>query len=77
MNYPTPTLRPLPTYQLATEQNRQRLVAAVIAFTMGVPCLVQPREQQVLDQFTRGRLTIDEVVYYLEATAKSAAIPVS
>ncbi len=71
MNYPTPTLRPLPIYQFATEQSRQRLVAAVIAFSMGIPCLVRPQEQHVLDRFTRGHLTIDEVVYCLEATAKS------
>ncbi len=73
MNYPSPTLRPLPIYQFATEQSRQRLVAAVIAFSMGIPCLIQPQEQHVLDRFTRGHLTIDEVVYYLEATAKPGA----
>ncbi len=54
---------------LATEQSRQRLVKAVIAFTEGTALFPQAYEQQLLDQFVRGRLTIDEVVYYLEAQA--------
>jgi hypothetical protein len=70
MNYPTRPIQPLQVSTLATEQSRQRLVAAVISFTQGTPFLVEPHQQQVLDRFARGRLTIDEVVYYLEAAAK-------
>ena len=71
MNYPARPLQPLQVSPLATEQSRQRLVAAVISFTNGIPFSLEPYQQQVLDRFARGRLTIDEVVYYLEAAAKS------
>ena len=71
MNYPARTIQPLQVSPLATEQSRQRLVAAVISFTQGTPFSLEPSQKQVLDLFTRGRLTIDEVVYYLEAAAKS------
>ncbi|MGI4741588.1 MAG: hypothetical protein ACRYG7_40995 [Janthinobacterium lividum] len=70
MNYPIRPIQSLQVSPLATEQSRQRLVAAVISFTQGTPFLVEPRQQQVLDRFTRGHLTIDEVVYYLEAAAR-------
>jgi hypothetical protein len=54
-----------------TEQSRQRLLSAVLAYANGGANLfATPREQHYLAQFQRGRLTIDEVVYYLES-AKS------
>ncbi len=76
MNYPTPTLHPLQVSALATEQSRQRLAAAVIAFTQGTRFALEPYQQQVLDLFLLGRLTIDEVVYSLEATARFRAAAV-
>lgn len=52
-----------------TEQSRQRLVSAILAHTSGgVNHFSTPREQHYLAQFQRGRLTIDEVVYYLESS---------
>jgi len=52
-----------------TEQSRQRLVSAVLAYTSsGINLFSTPREQHYLAQFQRGRLTIDEVVYYLESS---------
>ncbi|TFZ64952.1 hypothetical protein E4631_18395 [Hymenobacter sp. UV11] len=71
MNYPARTIQSLQVSPLATEQTRQRLVSAIISFTNGTPFSLEPHQQHVLDRFTRGRLTIDEVVYYLEAAAKS------
>lgn len=71
MNYPARAIQPLQVSVLATEQTRHRLVSAIISFTNGTPFSLEPYQQQVLDRFTRGRLTIDEVVYYLEAAAKS------
>jgi hypothetical protein len=71
MNYPTRSIQSLHVSTLATEQTRHRLVSAIISFTNGTPFSLEPYQQQVLDRFTRGSLTIDEVVYYLEAAAKS------
>ncbi|GAB3638668.1 hypothetical protein GCM10027422_42580 [Hymenobacter arcticus] len=73
MNYPTPTLQPLQVSTLATEQSRQRLAAAVISFTQGTRFSLEPYQQQILDLFLRGRLTIDEVVYSLESAARFRA----
>jgi hypothetical protein len=69
MNYPTPALRPLPVSSLPTEQSRQRLAAAIIATTTGIAYATEPYQQQLLDRYARGRLTLDEVVYSLEAAA--------
>ena len=69
MNYPTPTLQPLPVSSLATEQSRQRLITAIIAFTTGIAFHTEPYQQQLLDRYSRGRMTLDEVVYSLEAAA--------
>ncbi|MGI4763363.1 MAG: hypothetical protein ACRYF0_21810 [Janthinobacterium lividum] len=69
MNYPTPALRPLPIASLATEQSRQRLAAAIMAITTGIAYAIEPYQQQLLDRYARGRLTLDEVVYSLEAAA--------
>ncbi len=56
----------------ATEKNRQELMKAAISFKNGFTTEVAPAHRHVLNQFALGRLTIDEVVYYLEATAPSA-----
>jgi len=66
MNYIYPVPKPVQPASLATEQSRQRLVEAVISFTQGTSIFPEPYERQLLDQFVRGRMTIDEVVYYLE-----------
>jgi hypothetical protein len=62
----------MPTISPAIEKNRQELVKAAISFKNGFTTEVAPAHRQVLNQFALGRLTIDEVVYYLEATAPSA-----
>ena len=73
MNYPTPILQPLPVTSLATEQSRQRLVTAIISITSGIAYYTEPYQQQILDRYTRGRMTLDEVVYSLEAAASFRA----
>lgn len=73
MNYPIPTLQPLQVSALTTEQSRQRLATAVISFTQGTRFSLEPYQQQVLDLFLQGRLTIDEVVYSLESAARYRA----
>ena len=73
MNYPTPTLQPLPVSSLVTEQSRQRLVTAIISITSGIAYYMEPYQQQILDRYKRGRLTLDEVVYSLEAAASFRA----
>ncbi|HET9505011.1 MAG TPA: hypothetical protein VFO93_15825 [Hymenobacter sp.] len=55
----------------ATEKNRQALINAAISYKNGFATEVAPAHRQVLNQFALGRLTIDEVVYYLEAAAPS------
>lgn len=52
---------------LASEQNRQRLAAAIIACASGLTSFSEPHEQHLVSQYQKGRLTIDEVVYSLEA----------
>ena len=77
MNYPHPTHFVAPTFSTTTEQSRQRLIKAAISFKEGITDVVEPSQRQVLVQFAMGRLTIDEVVYYLEATATSQDAPVA
>lgn len=61
---------PIPSYStttiLATQQGRQRLVHAVLSFTEGTPLFPASYEQQLLDQFVQGWLTIDEVALRLD-----------
>lgn len=71
MNYPTPTLQPLPVSSFVTEQSRQRLVTAIISVTKGIAYYTEPYQQQLLDRYARGRMTLDEVVYSLEAAVSS------
>ena len=71
MHYSTQLLQVLPG---TTEQSRQRLMAAVLAYAAGGSCpFATPEQQHYASQFKRGRLTIDEVIYYLEATATRGA----
>jgi hypothetical protein len=71
MNYTYPAQQLLPVSSLVTEQSRQRLIKAVISYKQGVVYVTEPSQQHLLNQFAQGRLTIDEVVYYLETTAAS------
>ena len=59
----------MPTTSPATEKSRQDLIKAAISFKNGFATEVTPAHRHVLNQFALGRLTIDEVVYYLEAAA--------
>ena len=70
MNYTYPPLKPVQAPSLATEQSRQRLVTAIISCTTGMAFRTEPHQQQLLDRYARGRMTIDEVVYSLEAAAR-------
>lgn len=73
MSYPT---LPSKAFSASQDISRQRLVAAIIAHSPGMPGPFSgPREQHYLEQFKRGRLTIDEVVYYLEALAPGLGVP--
>ncbi|MBJ6145367.1 hypothetical protein [Hymenobacter sp. BT559] len=71
MNYTYPAQQSLPVTALVTEQSRQRLIKAVISYKQGTAYTTEPAQQHLLNQFVQGRLTIDEVVYYLETTATS------
>ena len=71
MNYAYPAQQLLPVSSLVTEQSRQRLIKAIISYKQGVVFATEPSQLHLLNQFTQGRLTIDEVVYYLETTATS------
>jgi len=51
---------------LATEQARRRFVDNALKFTDGTPLAAGPYERQLLDQFVRGELTIEQVLAYLE-----------
>ena len=71
MNQPYPTLQLIQASSLATEQSRQRLIAAAISYKQGTSLVAEPSKKHLFDQFVRGRLTIDELVYYLETTTTS------
>ena len=73
MNYTYPAQQLLPVSSSVTEQSRQRLIKAVISYKQGTVYITEPSQQHLLNQFVQGRLTIDEVVYYLETTAASQA----
>ncbi len=57
---------------LATAQGRQRLLTTVLRLTKGTPLEPQAYEQQLLGQFVRGDLTIDQVLAILAAQAEQA-----
>ncbi len=67
MNYPYPTNLAPQDSTFAIEKRRQRLIAAAISYKNGMTTEVEPSHRHALSQFALGRLTIDEVVYYLEA----------
>ena len=71
MNYSYPAQQLLPVSSSVTEQSRQSLIKAVISYKQGTVYITEPSQQHLLNQFVQGRLTIDEVVYYLETTATS------
>lgn len=74
MNRTYPAQFVMPTNSPATEKNRQDLIKAAISFKNGFITEVAPAHRHVLNQFALGRLTIDEVVYYLEATAPAVGV---
>jgi len=69
MNYPHPIQIANQVSTLVIEKRRQHLIEAAISFKNGMNVEVTPSYRHVLSQFAIGRLTIDEVVYYLEAIA--------
>lgn len=48
---------------------RQRLVSAALSMTKGTHLEASAYEQMLLDHFVNGRLTIDQVLHYLERQA--------
>ncbi len=52
---------------LTYEHCRQRLVAVIISASQGLAHFATQYEQDLLAQFKQGRLTIDEMVYFLES----------
>jgi hypothetical protein len=74
MTYAYPTQQSLPVTTLVTEQSRQTLIKAIISYREGAYSVTEPTQQRLLNQFIQGRLTIDEVVYYLETTASSITV---
>jgi hypothetical protein len=59
------------TSYFGAEQSRQRLVNAIISYSGNPSLFPEPYQRQLLDLFTRGRMTIDELVYYLESKVTS------
>lgn len=53
--------------QLVSERNRQRLVTMALNLTADTDLAPGEQERQLLDEFARGTLTIDEVLTLLEA----------
>lgn len=73
MNHPYPTFYHSSASTLTSEQRRQHLIKAVISFKDGTYLVTEPTQRQLLNQFVQGRLTLDEVVYYLELNAVTKA----
>lgn len=57
------------------ENYRRRLVQTALRLTAGTAMAASPYEQQLLEQFVLGQLTIEEVVALVEATAPAPACP--
>ena len=68
MNHPYPNFYHSPATTHASEQSRQQLIKVAISFREGTYVVTEPAQRQLLTQFVQGRLTLDEVVYYLELT---------
>lgn len=75
MNYTYPTFYHSPASTLTSEQSLQHLIKAVISFRDGTYLVTEPTQRQLLNQFVQGRLTLDEVVYYLELNAATRVQP--
>ena len=73
MNHTYPTFYYSPSSTLTSEQSRQHLIKAIISFRDGTYIVTEPAQRQLLNQFVQGRLTLDEVVYYLELNAATRA----
>lgn len=58
----------LPPDALATEAGRQRAVDFALVLTQGTPLAPGPYEQDLLAQFVRGELLIDDVSALLEGS---------
>lgn len=52
---------------LDNEHGRQRLVTVALNIAQGTALMPKPYERQLLDQFVRGVLTLDEMIAYLDA----------
>jgi hypothetical protein len=61
----------MPTSLFAAEKSHQHLVSAIISYAGNPGVFSEAYQRQVLDLFARGRMAIDEVVYYLESKATS------
>jgi hypothetical protein len=61
----------MPASLFAAEKSHQRLVSAIISYASNPGLFPEVYQRQVLDLFKQGRMTIDEVVYYLESKATS------
>ena len=57
------------------ENYRRRLVQAALRLTEGTAMAASPYEQQLLEQFVLGQLTIEEVVALVEASGPAPACP--
>jgi hypothetical protein len=71
MNYAFPAHHSLHAPSSSMEQSRQRLISAVNSYSVNPALFPDPSQRQMLDMFKRGRLTIDELVYYLESKVAS------
>jgi hypothetical protein len=58
---------------LRTTQGRQRALTAALNITRGTVLAPMEYEQQLLNQFVSGELTIDDVLALLEAQEKEAS----
>ena len=52
---------------LATPEDRRRVLAFARTLTHGTRLLPKPSQQQALDEFVRCKLSLDELLIFLEA----------
>jgi hypothetical protein len=57
--------------QQVSERDRQRLVTMALNLTADTDLAPSEQERQLLNEFTRGALTIDQVLAYLEQQESS------
>ena len=65
-------MKPLQLSDLSRRESRERAVAWALTITRNTPLAPKHYEQELLEQFVEGQLSIDEIITHLEEGGGSA-----